>query len=49
MRGRRMKWWQCEKKAILRPEQKVTASLWIAIAAVAGCWLLADLLWRWAQ
>jgi hypothetical protein len=29
-----MKWWQDERKAILRPEQRITAKLWIAAAAV---------------
>lgn len=42
-----MKWWQEERKAILRPEQRLMGSIWIAVALVGGCWALADLLWRW--
>lgn len=31
----------------MTPERRIIGSLLIAIAAVSGCWLLADLLIRW--
>lgn len=33
----------------MTPERRIIGSLLMAIAAVVGCWLLADLLWRWSQ
>lgn len=44
-----MKWWQDERKAILRPDFSPGERAWIAFALVAGCWLLADLLWIWSR
>lgn len=33
----------------MTPERRIINSLLIAVAAVAGCWLLSDLLMRWNQ
>ena len=33
----------------MTPERRIITSLLIAIAAVAGCWLMADLLAMWMQ
>lgn len=42
-----MKWWQDKRKAILRPEQRITPTVWIVVAFVGGVALLVDLARRW--